>query len=283
MSGLRRLSLDYLTVSGASPVEQVEAAAAAGFDLVGVRFLAPSDLALEHDVVDDPVAIRAIVRACRRTGIRPLDVEVFFLGPQLDDARARRAADASAEIGASMLLAVIADADRPAALDRFCRLCDMAAGNGMDVALEFMRWSPVPTVDDALAFVAEAGRPNAGVCVDTLHLSRSGGRPEQVAALPRAGSFVQLSDAPAALPPPGQMRDEARTDRLLPGEGELWLDRLLDTMPPDMPISVEVPHRGHAERTVMDRAAIAGEALRAFLAREREPQPPTAANTRRST
>lgn len=266
----RRLSLDYLTVIGATPVEQVEAASAAGFDSVGLRFLAPSDLGLEHEVVDDAVAIRDIGRACRRLGIRPLDVEVFFLGPDLDASRAVRAADAAAEIGASMLLAVIATDDRHAALDRFAWLCEVAARNGMDVALEFMAWSPVRTIDEALAFVTEADQPNAGVCVDTLHLSRSGGRPEQVSALPGRGSFVQLCDAPAALPAADLMRAEARTDRLHPGEGELWLDRLLASIPADMAISVEVPHRRHAERSVMERASIAGQALRAFLAREPE-------------
>ena len=138
----------------------------------------------------------------------------------------------------------------------------------MSVALEFMRWSPVATIDDALAFVAAADRANAGICVDTLHLSRSGGQPEQLAGLPRSGSFVQLCDAPAAAPPAESLKAEARSDRLLPGEGELWLDRLLAAIPPDMPISVEVPHRVHAARSAMERAAIAGQALRAFLARE---------------
>jgi hypothetical protein len=119
------------------------------------------------------------------------------------------------------------------------------------------------------------------VCVDVLHLSRSGGRPEQVSALPPKGSFVQLCDAPAALPAPDLMRAEARSDRLHPGEGELWLARLLESIPANMAISVEVPHRRHAERSVMDRASIAGQALRAFLAREREPL--ASASTRRST
>jgi sugar phosphate isomerase/epimerase len=180
-----------------------------------------------------------------------------------------------------MLLAVIATDDRHAAVDRFAWLCGVAARNGMDVALEFMRWSPVRTIDEALAFVGESDQPNAGVCVDVLHLSRSGGRPEQVSALPGKGSLVQLCDAPAALPAPDMMRAEARTDRLHPGEGELWLDRLLASLPANMAISVEVPHRRHAERSVMERASIAGQALRAFLAREREPL--ASASTRRST
>jgi sugar phosphate isomerase/epimerase len=266
----RRLSLDYLTVSGATPIEQVEAAAAAGFDSVGLRFLSPPDLVLDHEVVDDHATVRAIGRACRSVGVRPLDVEVFFLGAELEETRAVRAADAAAETGAATLLAVIADDERQRAAERFAWLCDVAAQNGMTVALEFMRWSPIASIDDALAFVASAGRPNAGICVDALHLSRSGGQPERLMGLP-AGSFVQLCDAPAGAPPADLLKTEARSDRLLPGEGELWLDRLLAAIPADMPISVEVPHRLHAARSVMERAAIAGQALRAFLARDGTP------------
>lgn len=261
----RRLSLDYLTVAGATPVAQIEAAAAAGFDSVGLRFLSPSDLALEHEVVGDPDSVRGIRNACRRTGIRPLDVEVFFLAPKTDMARLVRAAEIAAEIGASTLLAVSADPDRSRAIDRFVFLCDVAAASGMDVALEFMHWSPVGTIEDALDFVTEAGSANAGVCVDALHLSRSGGHPAALAPLPRPGSFVQLCDARATLPPPELMLAEARGDRLHPGQGELWLEDLVAAIPQDMPISVEVPDRLHAGDSVMDRALVAGQALRAFL------------------
>jgi sugar phosphate isomerase/epimerase len=263
----RRLSLDYLTVSGAGPIEHVEAAAAAGFDSVGLRFLAPTDLRLEHEVVGDRRLVRAIAAACRRTGITPLDVEVFFLGPGVDMDRLRAAAEAAAEIGASSLLAVCMDRDRQRALDAFAALCDVAAAGGMTVALEFMRWSPVPTIEAAVAFVADAGRANGAVCIDALHLARSGGDPSALPALP-PGTLVQLCDAPAAAPPPERLLAEARTDRRYPGEGGLPLGALLAALPPETPVSIEVPHRDHADRTVQDRARLAGEALRSWLGRQ---------------
>jgi sugar phosphate isomerase/epimerase len=263
----RRLSLDYLTVNGATPVEQIEAAAAAGFDSVGLRFLAPTDLVLGYEVVGDRSQIREIVAACWRTGIVPLDVEAFFLDPEPDMDRLLRATEAAAQVGAATLLAVSNDPDRPRAIDRFARLCDAAAEHGLDVALEFMRWCPVPTVEDAVAFVTAADRPNAGVCVDALHLSRSGGTAARLPRLPTAGTFVQLSDALARLPPPEAMLDEARHDRRYPGEGELPLDDLLDALPPDVPISVEVPHRATAGQTVLERAERAGAALGRYLER----------------
>ncbi len=263
----RRLSLDYLTVSGASPIEHIEAAAAAGFDSVGLRLLAPTDLRLEHEVVGDRRLIRAIAAACRATGITPLDAEVFFLSPGVDMDRLRAAADAAAEIGASSLLAVCMDPDRQRALDGFAALCDMAADGGMTVALEFMRWSPVPTIEAAVAFIADAGPANAAVCIDALHLARSGGDPSTLPALP-SGTLVQLCDALAAAPPLDQLLAEARTDRRYPGEGGLPLGRLIAALPPETPVSVEVPHRDHAGRTVAERARLAGNALRSWLDRQ---------------
>ena len=259
------MSLDYLTVDGATPVEQVLAAAEAGFDAVGLRLLAPPDLPLAHEVVDDPATIRAIGQACRRTGVAVLDAEAFFIAPALDPERLVRATAVAAELGASTLLAVIADADRPRALDRFAGLCDAAGSLGLDVALEFMRWSPVGTVEDAAAFVDATGCANAGVCIDALHLSRSGGWPGRLPAVPRAGTFIQLSDAPAQLPAVDALLAEARGDRRYPGDGDLPLDDLLDALPADTPVSIEVPHRVHARLGVTERARLAGDALRAWL------------------
>jgi len=139
-------------------------------------------------------------------------------------ARLARAARVAAEVGAATLLTVVADTDRGRALERFGALCDVAASCGLDVALEFMRWSQVSTIDAAAAFRDEADRPNAGICIDALHLSRSGGDPAAIPPRPRAGSFLQMCDARSS-------------------------------------------HRRHADRSVMDRALLAGQALRAFLAR----------------
>ena len=43
--------------------------------------------------------------------------------------------------------------------------------------------------------------------------------------------------------PPEELRRESRTARLLPGEGELPLDALLDALPPDVAVSVEAPRQ----------------------------------------
>jgi sugar phosphate isomerase/epimerase len=82
--------------------------------------------------------------------------------------------------------------------------------------------------------------------------------------------YVQLCDARAEIPPLQDMLQEARHDRLYPGEGELWLDDILDAMPLGIPISIEVPRIIHANCSVRDRAKLAGDALRLYLARYRD-------------
>ena len=98
------------------------------------------------------------------------------------------------------------------------------------MVLEFLPIFTVGTLADAVAVVTEADRPNGAVLVDTLHLARSGGSPDDLA--PRARRllpYLQVADAPAE--PPGReraaLRDEALHGRLLPGDGELPLGAAL--------------------------------------------------------
>jgi sugar phosphate isomerase/epimerase len=271
MQAGNRLALAYLTVDKGAPVDQIESASAAGFDAVGLRLLAPHGLQLAHEIVGNKAQIRAICRACESTGVDILDVDVFTLAATTDMAVLYHALETAAEIGASIIQTVCDDPDAQRARERFASLCAVAAVHGMNVAMEFMRWRQVSTIEEALIFVVQAGCPNGAICVDTLHLSRSGGTPASIAAVPvERMPYVQLCDARAEIPPLQDMLQEARHDRLYPGEGELWLDEILDAMPLGIPISIEVPRIIHANCSVRDRAKLAGDALRLYLARYRD-------------
>lgn len=266
----RPVGLAYLSVGGADPVLHIEAAAAAGFDSVGLRILPPGDLTLPHDIVGDPARQRAIRDACARTGVRVFDLEVFGLAPATDMALLKRAVDTAASLGTSIVQVVVEDPERARAVGRFAELCDAAAPHRIRVALEFMMWRAVKTVEDANAFVTEAGRPNGGLCIDCLHLARSGGSPAAVAALPAERiHYVQLCDAPRVAPAASELLAEARGGRHYPGEGELWLRELLDVLPPEVPISVEVPRAIDAGRSAHERARQAADATERFLATTR--------------
>ncbi len=261
------LGLGFLTVAGASPVLQIEAAAATGFSNVGLRLMAPRGLSLDHDIVADATLRRDIVRAQASTGVAVLDVDVLTLAADTDMDLLLRAIETAAEIGASIVQVVVEDPEAARALDRFVRLCDHAAPLGLAVSLEFMKWRSLPSLQQAAAFVVAAGRPNASLCLDCLHLSRCGNTPADVAALPPAlVGYVQLCDAPAAIPPDDAIVAEARGGRSFPGDGELWLHPLLDLLPSGMPLSLEVPRRQDAGRTALERAQRAADAMRRFLA-----------------
>lgn len=267
------LSLAYLTVDGAAPIDHLEAAAAGGFDAAGLRIVPPSHLAIDYGVIGNPARIREINRARERTGVGVLDIEVFTLNADTDVARWLPALETSAEIGASFVQAVSEDSDTRRAADRFAALCDAAAQFGLRVSLEFMRFRQLRTIEAAHALVTAAGRSNGGVLVDALHLDRSGGTPAAVAALPPARiAYMQLCDAPAEAPRLEDLAHESRTARLPPGEGELPLDELFDALPDDIPISVEVPRSIDTGRSAKERAVPAGDAVRAYLAKYRARQ-----------
>jgi sugar phosphate isomerase/epimerase len=262
------LGLAYLSVPGAHPVEQVEAAAEAGFAMVGLRLVAPLGLALQHDVVADAALRRGVARALAATGVRLYDADALTLAASTDVASFRPAAEAAAGLGASIIQVVVEDPDLGRARDRFAALCDLAAPLSLTVALEFMKWRTVRTIADAAALIGAAGRPNATICLDCLHLVRSGGTPADVARVgPGAVGYVQLCDGPLQSPGDDRLLAEARGGRLHAGDGEFPLDALLDALAPDVVLTLETPRAADAGRPARERARIAIDATRAFLAR----------------
>jgi len=264
------LSLAYLTVNGAEPIEHLEAAKAGGFDAAGLRIIPPTHLTIDYGIVGHPERVREIKRTCERTGVHVLDIEVVTLNAGTDVVRLLPALETSAEIGAQFIQAVCEDPDARRAADRFAALCDAAGRFGLHVSLEFMRFRNLRTLEAASALVEAAGRSNGGVLVDALHLARSGGTPEALAALPPGRiAYMQLCDGPAQSPPLEELAHESRNERRWPGEGEFPLEELFDALPDDLPISVEVPRAVDAGLGMKERAVLAGAATRAWLTKYR--------------
>jgi sugar phosphate isomerase/epimerase len=264
-----RTSVAYLTVVGAEPVEQIEAAAAAGFDSVGLRTVAPLGLALQYPIVGNAAMLRSIRAACARTGVSILDGEVLTLTAETDVARFAPAIETVAELGARYMQITSEDPDDARAVENFAACCEIAGALNVAMAFEFMRWRTVRTIEEAYDFVARAGKANGGIVLDTLHLSRSGGTPSAVAALPPGQVFyVQLCDARATMPlTTDAIVAEARGGRLYPGDGDLWLDALFDLLPDDIAISIEVPGAMRPDASVAERTQGAARALDRFLTR----------------
>ena len=266
-SPLPPLALDFLSVSGAHPVEHIEAAAANGFRSVGLRLAAPVGLTLEHDIVNDAGLLRETLAALKSTGIQVLDVEAFTLNDSTETADLDPAFAVAAELGAKIVQVVVEDPNIGRAQNRFAQMCLLAERYKMIVALEFMKWRSLKSLAEARDFISGAGMSNGTLCIDSLHLSRCGDNPDSIAALPSGSiGYVQLCDAPATLPPLEEYLAEARGGRLYPGEGDLWLQELLDVLPQDIPMSIEVPRAIDAGKSVAERTRQAAEAMRRFYA-----------------
>lgn len=217
-----------------APHDMVSAAAEAGWPACGVWF----DAATWTDTTTAQVR-----RRLDDTGITALDLEPIIPAPDTPD-HGERLLEAAAGIGARFVLFTSRLPDLSATAARFAELCEVAAPLGVRLVCEFLPIFPLRTLTMASEVVAPHDPSVAGVLVDNLHLSRSGGSVADVAALdPARLPYLQIADAPGEIPTePMALLDEAINGRLLPGEGALPIDELLAAVP-DVPLSFEVRSR----------------------------------------
>jgi sugar phosphate isomerase/epimerase len=263
MARRRELSLSSRTLPDASAAEMVSAAAAAGFDAAGF-WVDPQRW--------DSSATRSVRERLADTGLGVLDVEVLTITPDVRDSALQRIIEIGAELNARYALVIGVDPEPSRVADRFARLCEHAASSGIRPVLEFMRFTSVRTLADAVEIVQTAGHPAGAVLLDMLHLARSGGRPEDLQGIdPDALPYAQICDAPAEPPSeePGGLIAEALQGRLLPGDGALPIQEILARLPAGRPLSCEILSSDLNQRfpDPAARAKAVGDATRAFLER----------------
>jgi sugar phosphate isomerase/epimerase len=216
----------------ADPAGFVDAGAAAGWTATGIW----------HDAASWTGRTTAEVR--RRLddhGMIAVDMEVVRMGTDLDHGEAL--IDAAVELGARNILTVSSFIDPAETADRFAALCKRAEPAGIRVCIEFMRFTRVKTLADALDIVRRADQPNAGILVDLLHVVRSGTTFDEIAAVdPALFPYVQWCDGPVE--PRGWERGEIITDALddrsIPGEGGLAISEFEHLFVDEVPFSLEV-------------------------------------------
>lgn len=265
---MRLVSLAHLTVVDADPLALIEAAAVAGFDAIGLRVVPPFTTDPIVPVVGVANMQKQIKQRLRDTGITIVDIEAVWLKAETRVEELLPVLATGAQLGAKYVLTVGFDDNNERLVENFGKFCGLAHTCGLRVMLEFIPYSTVKTLKHAHHLLAAAAPANAGLLIDALHLSRSGGHPNDLAAYdPTLFSYAHLCDAPLAQPAADRLRDEARDNRLYPGEGELWLDAFLDALPPGLPIAVEAPNAAFSHLPVAGRARLAAEATRRLLRR----------------
>ncbi len=260
----RTHSLAYLTSHRCSVAEALEVAAQAGYAYVGLRLLPNGPGGVFQRLVREPALLRDAQRAQRNTGVGVLDLEIIRIGAHFDTEPYLPLLEAGAALKAHAVL-IVADDQQPARLaESYARLCEVMQPYGLTADLEFMPWTAVKDARSALRIIELAGTPaNAGILVDALHFGRSTTTLADIRAIPRALlHYAQICDAEAGLHfSVDEMIHTARCARLLPGDGTVDLAGLMDALPADLPISVEVVN--HAREAHTPPAAWAAECLAA--------------------
>jgi len=261
---LRLLSLASGVLPEFTPAQTAAAAVAAGWAGVGI-WVEPATWTA--------ATAREVRRRTADAGVAVLDVEVVWIKPGPDDPDHLRIIDAGPEIGARNVLIVSSDPDRGATAAKFAALVDHATRCGLRASLEFGAFSEVWDLAGALDILMRAGRAEAGLLVDPLHLARTGGAPEDLRGVnPGRFAYAQFCDAPATGPSPADTAaiiKEAVDLRLPLGEGALPLGALLGILPPATPLSIELRSKALREAypDPTDRARALLATTRAMLDR----------------
>lgn len=267
------ISLCPLTVLPCSPLDQIDAAAAVGYDAIGLRLT--QALATDIDVLADGPLLAAIADRLASREIGVLDVEVVRLTPTIDVMGLREMLAFSSKVGAlSLAVTGLPKSDLAGALDaeyergmvaKLRELCEFAAEYNVRPSLEFMIYRSIDTLETALRLIDKVGHNNLSICIDALHFHRSGGSFSELSKVdPGLISCFQICDAPAEAP--DSLPHEARFGRMLPGTGGIPLVRILEALPAGVPIGVEAP-TGRSDGSVVERARAAADATRAVLKR----------------
>jgi sugar phosphate isomerase/epimerase len=263
----RIIGLSHMSAIELTPPQVVAAAAEAGLRYVGLRLSPARPGEAQHPMIGDTPMMRETLARTNDTGVSILDFDIIRLRAETDVGSYVPVLEAGARLGAKHVLVAI-DEDDPRLVEVFGRLCDVGRQFDLSMNVEFMPWTGVKSLVRAQDFVRRANRPNGGVLIDAIHLDRSGGTNDEVALVPRGMlSYAQICDAPAERPKDlDTVLLQARYERLFPGEGGLDLIGLLQALPRDLPLSLEIP-RIELAKTVpaAERARRALAGLQALL------------------
>lgn len=265
-----RFSLSYLTAPVEDPFEAAEIARCAGYDHLGLRLRHPDVGGAASPLVGDRVIRADFVRRLADDGLSVIEIEAWMLLAGQRPGGDEAIFAAAAEIGQPRLIVVGDGAGRMTIeemCDQFAAVCEQAAAYGLGVGFEPIAHRAGGDLQSALRVTAAGAPWQAGIVLDTLHIRRMGLSSSQLRAVDRSLIHaIHLCDAPLEARDPQAAIDHSAFNRSPPGEGELPLKDYLRDLPPDRPISLEVPMvRLAGKVTPLQRARMAIEGARNIL------------------
>jgi sugar phosphate isomerase/epimerase len=255
------LSIDFISVFGLPPVQFVELAAELACQHISIA-LTPMPANPHRYPVwslrEDSALRRDTVAALQHHGVTIELGEGFLVRPGAQVRDAAADLDRMKELGVSRVNILSLEPDPNRALEQLTTFADMAFARDLRATLEFLPGLPIGDLDAAVAAVHAVERPNFQLLLDAMHVFRSGAQVAQIAALdPALIGYVQLCDAPW-ISHSASYADEARYERLPPGEGELPLLDFVSVVPRDVIVGLEIPMLGRAERGMGPNVRLSG-------------------------
>lgn len=253
-------SLPYLTLPGIHPVDQIYIAKQCGFDGVGLRTLSqgwPSDRTNSLTCKDMFIAVQ---RALSETQMILFDIELGRVTDNVDVSSYEEDFARGAELGARFVTASVWTDNITFAQQQFERMAQFASKYGMDLSLEFVPFSSIKSLKEALMWIQSLEASNVCVLIDLLHLYRSGYDNTILESIPenRMGC-IHLCDGPGFIPPINHpdMIGVTRARRLYLGDGEIPVGEILSILKIPPYYAIELPNEdfikekgliGHAKK-----------------------------------
>jgi sugar phosphate isomerase/epimerase len=209
---------------------------------------------------------REVLARMADTGVSVSNLEFFPITANISVEDYRSVLDLGAELGGKRIVTHIYDTEFERAASKLAALADLAATRRMAVGIEFMSMSACDSIFKGIDIIRRSGSSNVGVGVDFLHLVRTGGTPADVATVPPEFiSYAQICDGTDLLVKSDYTADAV--DRTIPGEGCFPIAGILEALPRNTAIDVEVPARRLQEQGVpaFDRLRPAVEASRRLI------------------
>jgi sugar phosphate isomerase/epimerase len=255
---------------GLDPIAGIKAAAAAGFDGVGLWADTLKAYREAHGCLCDVVA------ALSDNGLKAEEIcyTAGYMWPDDDAARAAALADArekaeiAAAVGAPCVIACASGAASgclDAAGADLRQVAEIGAEFGVAMALEYIGVFPfVKDLKTGLDIVRRANHPQAKLLIDIFHSFRGGTSVEDF-VLPQGNevALVHINDVPA-----GDIFQMADSDRVMPGDGVLPLKQALASLGAngyDGALSVEVFSQYWWAQPIEETAKAAYRALSSVL------------------
>jgi len=270
---MRPLALHQLTALDTTPLELVSLAAKTGCQRIVTWVHDPEDPFPGKGWTKfgfpsiTPETKNEMKKRLMDNGIELANIEMFPITQGVDPATYRPYLEMGAELGAARAVAHIHDLDENRAIDTFSKFCELAANYNLGVGVEFMGLiDACATLERGLFFVKKIDRPNVGVALDFLHVVRTGATPEDIAKVPaKYISYAQICDG-RGMTVTREYLDEG-LNRLAPGEGDWPVRRIIEAIPYDVAMDIEVPLTDDQKRGVspLERATRAAGAARRMV------------------